>query len=133
MAESFEEPGYAADENKEGYVRLRVKFDGLKVHSAGIIDRIRGRHPLPIGKNAEIENPTITERGFELIVRGAKAGAMKGAQYRLTINQLPYAIDPEETYLVGLEGFIDVFFKKYDENQSWEKAIREGNLETFEG
>ena len=51
-----------ADENKEGFVRLRVKLDGLKVHSAGIMDRIRGRHPLPKGKNAEIENPTITER-----------------------------------------------------------------------
>ncbi|KAK3801854.1 hypothetical protein RRG08_048441 [Elysia crispata] len=133
MAEGFEEPGYVADENKEGFVRLRVKLDGLKVHSAGIMDRIRGRHPLPKGKNAEIENPTITERGFELIVNGAKAGEMKGARYKLTIQQLPFAIDPAETYLVGLEGFIEVFLKKYDETQSWEKAIREGNLETFEG
>lgn len=133
MAQAFEEPGYSADENKEGYVRLRVKINGLKVQSSGILDRIRGRHPLPKGKNAEIENPTITERGFELIVRGATAGEMKGAQYKLTFQQLPYAIDVAETYLVGLEGFIEVYLKKFDESQSWEKAIRSGSLETFEG
>ncbi|GFR91827.1 hypothetical protein ElyMa_002602300 [Elysia marginata] len=133
MAEAFDEPGYSADENKEGFVRLRVKLDGLKVHSAGILDRIRGRHPLPKGKNAEIENRTLTEREFQLIVRGTKAGEMKGALYKLHIRQLPYAIDPAETYFVGLEGFIEVFFKKFDETQSWEKAIRSGSLETFEG
>ncbi|GFN94126.1 hypothetical protein PoB_002063200 [Plakobranchus ocellatus] len=134
MADEFEEPGYSIDQStKEGFVRLRVKIDRLKCESIGFFARLRGLHPLPKGRNAEILNPTITERGFELIVKGTPEGEMKGAKYKLTFKQLPYDVDPKECYLVGLEGFIEVFLKKVDENQDWDKYVRSGTLETFEG
>uniref|UniRef100_A0A0B7ADY9 CS domain-containing protein n=1 Tax=Arion vulgaris TaxID=1028688 RepID=A0A0B7ADY9_9EUPU len=131
MAEAAVEPDYAADERaKEGYVRLRVKIGGLKVKSPGIFNRILHKHPHPEGKNAEIEVPTFHDKGFELNVRGGTAGEMKGAHYSFKILQLPFDIEADDCYITAEDGWINMFLKKTDVNQSWEKHIRDNALET---
>ncbi|BFZ00016.1 hypothetical protein BsWGS_03055 [Bradybaena similaris] len=131
MAEAISEPDYSADERaKDGFVRLKIKIPNLKVKSAGMMDKLLHRHPHPEGKNAEIEVPTFDKRSFELNVRGASAGAMKGAQYCLKVHRLPFSIDAEDCYLTAEDGWIYMFLKKSDVGESWEKFIRDGSLET---
>ncbi|CAL1544330.1 unnamed protein product [Lymnaea stagnalis] len=133
MAQAVEEPGYAVDENsKEGFIRLKIKIDGLKVKSQGlsILNKLQGTHPHPESKNATIEKPEIHKRGFALEVKGGLDTSMKGAHYRLAIKQLPYDIDVDGCYLKGEDGWLYLFLKKQEAYQSWEKYIREGNLET---
>ncbi|KAI8786796.1 uncharacterized protein LOC106068318 [Biomphalaria glabrata] len=133
MAEAIEEPGYFADETtKEGYVRLKIKINGLKVKSAGlsITNKIRGIHSHPEGKNAIIEKPEFNNRGFVLHVKGGIDTEMKGAHYGLVIKQLPFDIEPADCYLKGEDGWLFLFLKKKEVYQSWEKYIRDGNLET---
>ncbi|CAG5123952.1 unnamed protein product [Candidula unifasciata] len=131
MAEAASEPDYSVDEHaKEGYVRLRIKIPNLKVKGPGMMDKILHRHPHPEGKNAVIEVPVFTKRSFELNVRGATAGAMKGAQYCLKVHRLPFPIDDDDCYITAEDGWIVMFLKKTDESESWEKFIRDGALET---
>ncbi|XP_005089162.1 uncharacterized protein LOC101860536 [Aplysia californica] len=136
MAEAPEEPSFAADESSEpGFVRLKVKIAGLKVKSQGILGffgDLIDKHGTPQGKNAKIEAPAFDERGFELNVEGDGMGAMKGAKYRLKFERLPYTIVPRHSYIKGEDGWIFVFLKKENVDQSWEKFIRDGKLETAE-
>ncbi|KAH9492256.1 hypothetical protein Btru_026101 [Bulinus truncatus] len=133
MATAIEEPGYIIDEtSKEGFVRLKIKINGLKVKQGGvsIFNRLKGRHPHPEGKNAVIERPEFHNRGFMLDVKGGLDTDMKGAHYILQIKQLPYDIEPDESYLKGEDNWLFLFLKKKETYQSWEKYIRDGNLET---
>ncbi|XP_059139847.1 uncharacterized protein LOC131927987 isoform X1 [Physella acuta] len=123
----------AVDEGtKEGFVRLKIKMNGLKIKSSGFkIMKFPGnRHPLPEAKNATIEPPEFSTRGIVFEVKGGIDTDMKSAHYRLVIKLLPYDIIPSESYIKGEDGWIYMFLKKKDHYQSWEKYIREGSLET---